>query len=522
MSKFFLFLLLALLVSACTATTPIPPPADTPSKMPAPTLAATDTQNSTPTSTNPSPAITAISHPALNTNGPYLAYLSSQGDQHEIVLMDADGIGQKIIPYPANATYLPYFLSNILSPDGHWLAYYTGSAAKCFGNGGADTADLTLNLLNLADGKSQIVTRLLLHDYPNNFVQAAQQLNQAGITADLLQNAFGCGMDESAWSPDGRYLAFSGQMDGLSSDVYLYDTISHAIKRLSSEPEEVETISWSSDGQRIIEWSDFGVGEGMMHDVHVLALDGRVVFKLFINRGSLDWLYGPVYSFWGRENEAEPNQSGFVDITTGKVLKAWDQGFSFLAVSTDKQWLAGYFSGGKETNLLPGFYLINLNTFKADRVALPGTYEDIHTTLQAIGSGDQTFGFIRATDNNLYFLSQDGKLTPTGINATTFSLSPNKQYLVAIGKKIHILKADGTSIGDVDLPANLSSEWIRAVNWRPDSSGLFFTYWDSPPGTFNVPKQLYAMDLSTGRSILVDPSSPALNEKDFVWVAKPK
>ena len=363
MSKFFLFLLLALLVSACTATTPIPPPADTPSKMPAPTLAATDTQNSTPTSTNPSPAITAISHPALNTNGPYLAYLSSQGDQHEIVLMDADGIGQKIIPYPANATYLPYFLSNILSPDGHSLAYYTGSAAKCFGNGGVDTADLTLNLLNLADGKSQIVTRLLLHDYPNNFVQAAQQLNQAGITADLLQNAFGCGMDESAWSPDGRYLAFSGQMDGLSSDVYLYDTISHVIKRLSSEPEEVETISWSSDGQRIIEWSDFGVGEGMMHDVHVLALDGRVVFKLFINRGSLDWLYGPVYSFWGRENEAEPNQSGFVDITTGKVLKAWDQGFSFLAVSTDKQWLAGYFSGGKETNLLPGFYLINLSTF---------------------------------------------------------------------------------------------------------------------------------------------------------------
>jgi Tol biopolymer transport system component len=521
MNKFMMFLMLALLVSACTANNQIPPPTVTPSKTSVPTLTATDIQGSTPTPTNMIPTIPAMPHPGLNTSGPYLAYLSSQEDQYEIVLLDANGIGRKVVPYPGNTTYLPNFLSNILSPDGHWLAYYTGSAAKCFGNAGADTADLTLNLLNLADGKSQVVTRLLAHDYPNNFIQAAQQLNQSGITADSLQNSFGCGMGSSAWSPDGRYLAFAGQMDGLSSDVYLYDTESHAIKRLSNEPEEVEMISWSPDGQRIIEWSNFGVGEGMTHDVYILALDGRVVYKLFINRGSLDWLYGSIYSFWGRENEVGPNQLGFVDIQIGKVIKVWDQGFSFLAVSADQQWLACYYSGGKEANLLPGSYIVNLSTFRPSPVELPSIVEGNQKKLQVIGSGDQTFGFLNASDNILYFLSPYGKLSSTGIRASSFSVSPDRQYLVTFGQKIHILKTDGAPIRNVDFPANMAGQWVWMIIWRPDSSGLFFTYWDSPPGNSNVPKQLYAMDLSTGRSILVDSSSPALNDKDFVWVTKP-
>jgi WD40 repeat protein len=450
-----------------------------------------------------------------------------EGDQPLIILMDADGIGQKLIPYPANATDLPYTLSSRLSSDGQMLTYYSGSAGKCFDNPGANSADLALNLLNLTNRKSQVVTKLLSRDYPSNFVQAAQQLDQAGttangfnITADILRNAFVCGIGASAWSPDGRYLAFAAQMDGLSSDIYLYDMISHTIKRLTSEQEEVETISWSPDGQRIIEWTNFGVGEGMTHDVYVIALDGKVIFKVIIHRGFLDWLYGTTYTYWGSETGKGSNQYGFVDIETGKV-KIWDQGYTFLAVSADQQWLVGYYSGGKETNSLPGFYLINLSTFKAKRVELLGTYEDIHSSLQDIGSGDHTFGFINTITNNLYFLSPDGKITSTGLNAARLSLSPDRQYLVAIGQKIHILKADGTSIRDVDLPAHLENTSVYAIIWRPDSSGLFFTYWD-PLLSDNAPlTQLYAMDLLTGEPILVDPDSPTPAEA-FVWVARPK
>jgi Tol biopolymer transport system component len=527
MNKWLAFLEMVFLISACTAVRPNLQPTDTSAKTPAPTPTATRTPGWTATPTSPSPTITAIQHPPLNTNGPYLVYLTSQAGWPEIMLLDANGIGQKLIPYPTNATYLPYTLSSRLSPDGKWLAYYTGSAGKCFDNPAADTADLTLNLLNLTDGKSQIVTKLLSRDYPVNFVQAAQQLKQAGIINDgfeisaaALQNAFVCGMEASAWSPDGRTLAFAGQMAGISSDVYLYDMFSHAIKRLSSEPEEVEAISWSPNGQRIIEWSNFGVGEGMAHDVYIIALDGRVIFNRIVHRGFLDWLYGATYTFWGSETGMGQNQFGFVDSQTGNV-RIWDQSYTFLAVSADQQWLVGYYRGGKETNLLPGFYLINLSTYKAKRVELLGTYEDIHSSFQDIGSGDHTFGFINTITNNLYFLSPDGKITSTGINAACFSLSPDRHYLVAIGQKIHILKADGAPIRDVDLPAHLENTSVFAIIWRPDSSGLFFTYSDSLLSDKAPLTQLYALDLLTGDPSLVDPDSPTRAE-DFVWVARPK
>jgi hypothetical protein len=371
---------------------------------------------------------------------------------------------------------------------------------------------LTLNLLNLTDGKSQVVTRLLSHDYPDNFVQAAQQSNEEGISADLLQNAFVCGIRESAWSSDGRYLAFAGQMDGLSSDVYLYDMNTHAIKRLSDEPEEVERIYWSQDGQKILEWSAYRVGEGMATDVYVISLDGEVIFKVVIYRGFLDWLYSTTYTFWGLENGMEPIQSGFVDIETGKV-KIWDPEYDFLAVSADKQWLAASYSSG--------LYLVNLSTSKSIRVELPGEFEGNKSTFQAIGSGDQTFGFLNSSDNNLYFLSPEGKLTSTDINATSLSLSPDRQYLVAVGQKIHILKADGTPIRDVDLPTEQKNDSVFAIIWRPDASGIFFTVCDLLISDNAPNTRLYAMDLLTGGLMLVDPLSPTLNE-EFFWVAKSK
>jgi hypothetical protein len=74
---------------------------------------------------------------------------------------------------------------------------------------------------------------------------------------------------------------------------------------------------------------------------------------------------------------------------------------------------------------------------------------------------------------------------------------------------------------DLDFPSQSDDQWVWTIIWRSDSSGLFFTYWDSPPGETDAPTQLYSIDLLNGESILVDPSSPTLAE-DFVWVARPK
>ena len=251
----------------------------------------------------------------------------------------------------------------------------------------------------------------------------------------------------------------------------------------------------------------------MTYSVYATSLDGAVINKLFTNNcGNLDWLYGTTYFFSDCGNGVGTYNLRLINVDTGKVTKIWDGQFSSVAVSVDHQWLA-YTSS---LNYVLGLYLVNLTTLKTSRVELPGSWED-NQSLQALGSGDQTFGFLNISKNNLYFLSPDGKLSSVGVIATHFSLSPDRQYLVAIGQTIHVLKTDGTSIRDVDLPANLTSHGIWTIIWRPDSSGLFFKYED--PQNFNSYVQLlYFMDLLTGSPEQVDTLSPD-GPVYFIWVS---
>ena len=393
------------------------------------------------------------------------------------------GQAKKIIPYPANSniqTGMPS-LSNTLSPDGHWLAYYTGSAGNCMGNGGENSTDLALNLLNLADGKSRFVTSLLSHDYPDNFVRAARQLNRPNTSPERLQNAFVCGI--------------------------------------------MQSIAWSPDSQWILNWSSYGSGEGMTYDLYATSLDGTTINKLPVSRCDTSmWLDDRTCFSSEDGNGIGMHALSLLNIKTGDLVPVWSGEFSSLAISADHQWLA-YFSHflsqaiktGSDPDFNPGLYLVNLDTLKASRVELPGILDD-YQSLQGLGSGDQSFGLLNTAGNALYFLSPGGKLSSTGIQATQFSLSPDRQSLVAIGQRIHILKTDGTSVREVDLPAGLLSRDIENIFWRPDSSGLFFTYMD--PQTAYV--QLYVMDVMVGEPDLVENILIMGVPADFVWVGMPR
>ncbi len=54
------------------------------------------------------------------------------------------------------------------------------------------------------------------------------------------------------WSPNGRYLAFVSILDATSSDLFVYDSQTGNLRRLTNGPDWVGPIEWSPDGTRII------------------------------------------------------------------------------------------------------------------------------------------------------------------------------------------------------------------------------------------------------------------------------
>ena len=523
LNHFFLLISLVILGFACPLSASVTP-----------------TNPAVPTSITPTPAIPTTSIPATNvpttsqtsieatvastltTAGPYLVYVRDQGNGQELVLMDADGKGEKTFPFPMNNNLsTPRLLSNMVSPDGLWLAYYTGSAGPAFGQVGPNSADLTLNLMSLFGGmapvgSTQIIAHLLSVDYPVNFAQAAQQLDIPDISAQSLQDAFVNGIAQSiAWSPDGLYLAFAGQMDGLSSDLYLYNASDGTIQRMSSGPEEVQWIDWSPDGKWILDGSCDQVGEGMTYNVYATSRDGRVVRTLIENStlaGEPTWINAHAFLVWQSQNG--PGNFGLerVDVESGNVTMIWNGSFDWIAVDPAGSWLALH----AWTSGISGLSLINLATLASTRVKVPdmahiyGVYQDM------LGTGsapDRLFLTRDETDLSLYYLSTDGVMTPAGTSANLFSVAPNHAGWIAIKDNIQLFLENGSQTNTFTLPDGMKGGDFQQIIWRPDSSGIFL---------LSSANRLYALDflsgISTlvGQSLIIYPAGP----EGLIWVHK--
>jgi len=463
-----------------------------------------------PTATEKPAAPTLTPETDLQTNGPYFAYFQLSNLTLRLVFENADGKGRKVIKLPkaisdsyAHGT-LPAPDIRFVSPDGRWLAFYTGSAGE-YGNMPAQgTADLTLNLLDLKTGETQAITPLLSKDYPNNFAQAAKNLNNPDRTAESLYDAFAYGiMKTLAWSPDGKYLAFAGQMDGFSSDLYVYEVGTKSIHRLSSGDQELQWISWSPDGKWIVHSGVYSVGAGMTFDIYAASLDGSSVPHIstsVLYDGIEDWLND--HQYFENDGDNGPGEYGLrlVDIETGGITKIWDGSFYSYAVAKDGLWVLLLASSpdksplnGYDFDFVPSLYLINLRTHEKTRVVATDNghgYGDI----KSFGLGGRDFVLMDQTTNNLIFLANDGKLTPTtDLGDMKISVSPNLEYWLAIkGQDAKIYSADDVLIKDVSF--SRPSGFVNDIEWRPDSLGVFLIS-DS---------DIYAMNVSDGDIRLVE------------------
>jgi hypothetical protein len=246
-----LFLIL-IAVGACQ-------PAQAPSTAIMPTILPAQTQEPTSTFTPvPSPTYTSTPFPALSVDKPYLMIRPNR-ESRELVIYDANGTGRKIIELPTDGHIkgINSNLSTIVSPDGQWLVFYTGSLGN---SSNPDNLPITLKLLNVNDGTIKKVADVVSNGYKDKLAQLADKLkkinpdyyDQSDNLYDGLFEPFIWGIYSIAWSSDSHRLAFAAQLDGLSSDVYVYDLATDAIQQAEDALQSVSGIRWSPDDKKII------------------------------------------------------------------------------------------------------------------------------------------------------------------------------------------------------------------------------------------------------------------------------
>ncbi len=455
-------------------------------------------------SATPTPGPTAEA--ALKTNGPYLAYIRGVDVDHEqLVLMDANGMGRKVISMPSENPLYTWFVS----PDGKWLAYYAGSAKK------EKASDLELDLLNLETGQTQVVSKLLSKDYPDNFDAAIKELKSAdstaSISADELEQAFNEGITHAiGWSPDGKYLAFAGQMDGSSSDVYLYDLAKGSFRRISQGPQEIQGIDWSPDGKWIFSASTMQFGEGVVYDEDAIAFGSFTHKSLPYQTGGWEWYSNHAYIMHDSSNGPGDFNLQSVDIEKGNVQKIWGGSFENLVIDPEQKLLIFFASSREwppsdETNFVPGTYLIDLKTGK-EMLAYAG-----RATPSFFGLGNRRFLINADTDtgSEAYFIKSDGTLIPADPTINYASVAPDKQHWVGIGKTLKIFNADNSLAFDIPLPFTPSgSPYDFHMLWKPNSSGLFIM----------VGTEIYSVDIQSKEIHLVEGNLLPYQNLNFIAI----
>jgi len=142
--------------------------------------------------------------------------------------MDADGGGRKQfqLPHDGYVSVLQY----AVSPDKKWLVYFTGSTEEPY--------DLVLNLLNVSDHTSRLISNLIAPNFPENLEPVVETMvlgdppiydvncfENMQCRRSLVQREFVSSIYSFDWAPDSQSIAFTAQIDGPSSDIYIYNLI---------------------------------------------------------------------------------------------------------------------------------------------------------------------------------------------------------------------------------------------------------------------------------------------------------
>lgn len=528
--------ILSMVLSACANSTPalsalptraiFPGPEFTDTLPPMDTIQPTHiTPSATPKSTSTrqpsitplptaSPTATSTPYGPLSPTGPHLAYISTLPEGGKaLTFINADASGRKIFPLPAGA-YVPS-LENALSPNGEWLAFQTGSAGLN-SNGVIDLSgslDLTLMIMHLPDGRITNVTKLLSRDYPANFDQVAALLvkyDPRYASLDLVQarqnveRNFLDGIRGLAWSPDSRFLAFSGEMDGPTSDLYLYDPLKSTINRLTDGIGQMTgKISWSPDGNWILHGSDNTLlGEGMTWDLFVVHPDGTGARIVDNSTNFGIWKTPNTIYVWDTENVIGSHDFRFINVETGEKKMIRDSSTESDPNAPSERTYA--VCGTERSDA--GESIRGIFVYQTGKPRLFIPFED---SCIIVNRDMSKYPYIVWTlQNGVFKLTADGKMEVIDKYARHPLFSPDNEWMLLI------TGSEGLALYDKDyrLVRELAAKEAYDVIWRQDSRGFF--YISSSNSHF------YYQNIPNGDPIQVEENTECkyLSEFNYRWI----
>ena len=213
------------------------------------TAAIEDQQFPTKTPTVLVTSTTTTIQPDADSPGPWLVYPSpTQDGLHAYDLSSREIIE---IPLP-----VPIYFSDLASgrsPDGQNLMIRAGSPSV--------TDELALYRIEIPAGRTEKVTPLLSITLQRQYVNQDGRLAVAAFQSVIRE-------DVLAWSPDGRFLAFSAALKTQTSDLYVVDTVNDRIVRVIGHFSQSASPFWSPGGNWLIsqELSEFDQQAGWRAD----------------------------------------------------------------------------------------------------------------------------------------------------------------------------------------------------------------------------------------------------------------
>ncbi|HVN53403.1 MAG TPA: hypothetical protein VMT46_03655 [Anaerolineaceae bacterium] len=487
-------LTMALLLGGCGVFGPRPVvPTRVPTRSPnTPTVAPTHTAVPLvqPTAL---PVLSTPPNSGLSVQGPWLL----AAGEKEVTVYNADSSGKLVVPIGSLLDGRSDLQSGRM-PGGAWLALRTVKNVET-------RTGMELILFHLPDGQIHPLTPLFAQDQDSSTTNPVKEAVAA--PGALL------------WSPESRYLAFVAALDGPNADVYLLDSQTNSLRRLSAGPKQAYPLAWTPDGNQLIYAEGSGCsGSGCQVDSVWIALaDSGQPRKLYNAAESRD---ETVLGFWGwrqmivySEDAVGKYNIRRIDLDTGEEFSLYFGHFSSAAfdpTSLTAAWT------------VPGDLI--LNDFSRNAAGL-----------DMISAGVPNFQFIRRGDwRHVVWLAEtrsfalgSGQMEGTVlIHADGRSVSypdenwwihppqpsPDGKLLAFIGGGSGIMK-ETTGLRVYDASGHHIQTFtmapVEALAWTADGKALFFLSED----------QIFFQPIGSRRAIIVDRQSDFDTTAPLVWLA---